>query len=387
MDRRTFVLTGSTIGSTIIAGCLSDGGDPEATNGNDRTGGGDGDGETNGEQQDGEPEPEFPSYDLPAYAEWPPVEPRTRDFVMAGHTNAHYLHQEEDNNDTKADDDDSEEDEEPQDADDVLLTLPFFGGILTMLWFSLGLMGYPWVSTLGSPDEPDGMETTAFTMTEGTFVFHGEYDVGVFSEKYAEGYDQREEGAFTVFEGREDEPTEEYAYAVSSDAVVTAISPEDISGHDEIVANLENAVENHESESGRILDYEDGSWLFETTGPADMATCFWQVDGLEPEHLRFGDEADTDEDTDSIANNPVLENVDSFVSTVALPEEDGGVGGDMAAARFAALYPAGEVPSEDKLREALLADDTATAADVHVTTGEEHAHVEIQTTAEEIEES
>ena len=385
MKRRTLVVTGSTLGTAFLAGCLSDEEAPEPTNGDDDPGddnGDDPDGETGDAEtaeEDGESrQPDFPAYELPAYGEWPPVEPRTRDFVLAGHMNAHYLHEADDDDDTEADD-------EPLDAEDVLLTMPFFGGITTLLWFSLGLWEYPWESTLGSADEPEGMETTAFTMTEGTFVFHGEYDDELFADEYADEFDEREVGAFTVFEGRDGEATEELAYAASNDTVVAAIAPEGVTGHDTIVGNLTNAVENHESASGRILDDEDGRWLFETTGPADLATCFWGVEGMEPEHLDFGDEDDSDEETETIAENPVFENVDSFVSTLALPEVDGGVGGDMAAARFAAIYPEGEVPSEDELREGLLSDESAAEADVHVTSGDDRAHVEVQTTVEEIE--
>lgn len=60
----------------------------------------------------------------------------------------------------------------------------------------------------------------------------------------------------------------------------------------------------------------------------------------------------------------------------------GGVGGDTAAARFAALYPEDEVPSEDELREELLASDTDAEPDI--TTTNDRAYVMMEGSEEEI---
>lgn len=381
MEGRRFIRAAvSAAGVTPLAGCPSgDDGD-----------GFDDDGDADGGDADdgGSSESEFPSYGISTYAEWPPEEARTRDFVLFGHINITHLHQEEE------DEEEQEGEDDLLDEDDVLLTMPFFGGMTTALWFYLGLWGYPWQGVLGSENEPDGMETEALTVTEGTFIFHGEYDAQVFTDEHADGFDEREVDGFTVFEGRDGENTEELAYAVADDAVVGAISPEDGDGHEEVVGNLEDALENRVDEAGRILDDADGEWLFETTGEADMVTGFWRIGGLEEDHLDAGDgegeepdgneEADED-DAESVADEPVFDNVDSFLSTLALPEDDGGVGGEDAAARFAALYPEGEVPSEDEFREGLLADDTE--GEMEVSTGDDRAHVEVQTTVEEIEET
>lgn len=61
---------------------------------------------------------------------------------------------------------------------------------------------------------------------------------------------------------------------------------------------------------------------------------------------------------------------------MVLPESEGGVGGDRAAARFAALYPDGEVPSEEELREELLANDTD--AELDITTTDTRVHVALE---------
>lgn len=356
MDRRQFIQTSSVLLSgTTLAGCLSGDSDESEDNGTDAAG------------------PEFPAYDLPGYSAWPPNDPRTNDFVLFGHLNIEHLHG------TDGGEEESP-DEAPTAADDedVLLSLPGYGFMITAFWFQLGLWGYPWEGTLGSENEPDGMATEALTMTEGTFVFHGEYDPSVFANEYAEGFEERETNEFTVFEGRDGENTEGFAYAVSENAVVVALSSEDIEEHDEIVGTLDEALMNRVDEAGRIVDQDDGEWLYETTGPADMVTGFWRVEGLEEEDLQTGDEEsdEVEEEAASIEDNPVFANVDSFISMVVLPESEGGVGGDTVAARFAALYPEGEVPSEDELREELMASDPD--GDLDVMTTDDRAHVMIE---------
>lgn len=116
-------------------------------------------------------------------------------------------------------------------------------------------MGYPWEGTLGSENEPDGMTTDALTMIEGTFIFHGEYDAQVFVDEYAEGFDDREVNRFTVLEGRPGEDTENFAYAVDDAAVVVAISSTEDDAHEEIVANLDEALDNRIDQVGRVVDF------------------------------------------------------------------------------------------------------------------------------------
>ena len=360
MERRNFIRTSIVTASGMaLAGCSE--------------------GNGNGSSGNGETGPEFPAYDVPAYSAWPPDEPRTNDFVLFGHLNIQHLHET-----------DNEEEEEPEaptseDDEDVLLTLPGYGFMVTALWFYLGLWSYPWEGTLGSENEPDGMATEALTMTEGTFVFHGEYDAAVFADEYAEGFEEREANGFAVFEGQAGENTEELVYAVSEETVVAVITPEDVEGHEEAVDILDNALNNRVDEVGRVVDDEDGKWLYETTGAADMVTGFWRVEGLEEENLQAGEEGgnETNEDAPNIEDNPVFNNVDSFISMLVLPESEGGGGGDSAAARFAALYPEGEVPSEDELREELMASDTD--AELDIMTTDDRVHVAMEASEDEIQ--
>lgn len=177
MKRREFIQTSiATASGMTLAGCV----------GNNGIGLGGGNG----------PGADFPTYDLPVYNAWPPDEPRTNDFVLFGHLNIHHLHETD-----SGDEGNVEEGPASENDEDVLFSLPGYGFMTTALWFYLGLWGYPWEGTLGSEEEPDGMTTEALMMTEGTFIFHGEYDEGIFTNEYSEGFQEREVGNFTVFEG------------------------------------------------------------------------------------------------------------------------------------------------------------------------------------------
>lgn len=347
MERRHFIRAGLMAASGgVLAGCI-------------------------GVPTRGGPDTEFPTYEIPEYSAWPPEEPRTNDFVLLGHTSMQWLFE--------SDDQEADESETVEDLD-ALLSLPLYGYAVTSLWAGFGLLHYPWTGSLGGEDEPNGMATEALTMTEGTVIFHGEYDAQVFADEYADGFDEREVNGFSVFEGRSGEDTDQAVYAVSEDAIVAAIFPEEVDGHEEAVGNLNDALANRIEAAGRIVDTEVGEWLFETTGPADLVTGFWRVGGLEDEDLQGGleDEESTEGEGMGIQNNPLLENVDSFISTLVLPESEGGVGGDVTAARFAALYPEGEVPTEEDFREELaptIADEV-----LNITTTDDRAYVAAEVT-------
>lgn len=371
MERRKFIqISVAVTGGIAIAGCSNDGG-----NGNSDGG----DGGQNGDGSGGS-EPNFPSYDIPAYSNWPSTSPRTNDFVMFTHMNITHMYG-EGGGGTPTPTAEGED-------DFPLIDLPGYGFVVTALWFQLGLWSYPWEGDLGSEDEPDGMNTEAATMTEGTFIFHGEYDPSVFSEQYADGYEERETGEFRVFEGQPDAGNDQLAYAVSETAVVALIAPDNVTTHDEAVGILDDALHNYVEAANRVADTDDGEWLYETTGTADSLLGVWQVDGLESEDIApnasDGNASGQEQEAASdIGDSPAFENVESLISTVVLPESEGGVGGDTTAARFAAIYPEGEVPDEDTLQEELAPNMDSDA--VTIITTDARAHVAAEVSGDEIE--
>lgn len=376
MERRKFIqMSIAATGGVAAAGCSGLGGN------------GDGDGDGNGNSSgngSGDGGSQFPTYDVPAYSDWPPASPRTNDYVLFTHVNVSHMHGgsgEGTPTPTPTDEDGS---------DFPLVDIPAYGFFVTALWYQLGMWSYPWDGDLGSETEPDSMNTESATMTEGTFIFHGEYDPGAFSERFADGFEEREMEGFRVFEGQPDDGNDQLAYAVSEDAVVALIAPDDAANHDEAVGILEDAIANYVEEANRVADTEGGQWLYETTGAADFLLGAWQVDGLESDDIApnasGGNASGEDQQSgSSIDDSPAFENVESLVNTVVLPESEDGIGGDTTAARFAAIYPEGEVPDADTLRSELAPDTSPD--DVTVTTTEARAYVEAEVTADEADAS
>ena len=225
------------------------------------------------------------------------------------------------------------------------------------------------------------METEAITMTEGTFVFHGSFDPDLFEETYADGFEVQTNDRFTIFEGEQGTETDGLAYAVAENSVVAGLQTGEGVEHQDVITTLNDAVENLIAETGRVRDTNDGEFLFESTGDADLVTGFWDVNGLEEEDLQTGDEPP--DGSSELEENPVFNTVDSFVSVLTLPASEGGVGGDTVAARFAAVYPEGEVPSEQELREELVPSDTA--EETAIARSDTRAHVMIEVSEDELE--
>lgn len=352
MERRNFIRAGLAMaGAAGVAGCLGDDGPGGLGGGSD-----------------------YPSYDLPAYSGWPPAAVPSQDFVLFTHFN---LDLEDSGTFEPPTPDQSTA--TPGEADESsLLAFPLVGAFVTLLAVAFGTWGYPWSGRLGSDDEPDGMDTHAITVTDGVLVFHGTYDPEVFADRYAEDFEERERDAFTVFEGRSGGMAEDLAYAVSAEAVVVAYGGGDV---EDPARRLEVALGNHIDEVDRVVDDEDGEWLFETTGPADAATGLWNIDGIEAEDLEFGQGDAVDEEAEEIEDSPVFEDVRSLVGMLALPASEGGVGGDGVALRFAALYPEGEVPSEEELRDEFAIGD----AELYVTTSDDRAHVAVEVSEDELQ--
>lgn len=353
-----------------VAGCSDDGGTGNSDNGNQDADSGGGGG------------PGFPSYGTPVYSDWPPDSPRTNDFVMFTHMNITHMQS------AVSDEGTPTPTETGGEEGRFLIDLGVYGMTVTALWFQLGMWSYPWDGDLGTGDEPDGMNTESTTMTEGTFIFHGQYDPNTFADSYADGFEERGNEGFTVFEGQPDVGNDQLAYAVSEDAVVAVIAPDEVDGHDAAVGILDDALTNYVDEANRIADTDDGAWLYDTTGDGDSVMGVWQVDGLDRKDIapsEDGENASNDgsgQESDSIGDSPVFENVESFIDMVVLPESEGGVGGDTAAARFAAIYPEGEVPDEDTLHEELA--PSMDSEDLTITTTGTRAYVAAEVSGDEI---
>ena len=328
-SRRSFIALGGATVAASIAGCL--GGDDG--NGGNGTGNGD----------EG-----FPSHDLPHHSEWVPTESHDGD-VFFTHLDWAAL-----------DDLDSEGGEDEEDTEDVIeeipiLGLPLYGGLISPLAV-FGIAFYPFSGDVLPEDGEavDGVDTETMTWAGETLVFQGEYDPALFADEYADGFTETDErDGFTLYVG-DDGFSEGMAYAVSEEAFVVGMTPgEDAEYVPENIVS--DALDRYADETGRVVDEDDGQWLFETTGEARMAFGAWQTDdlmaALDPDE--GGEEGDAEPDAEpDVEDNPVFDDVESLINTIVFTVEDGEMR-DIEA-RFSGIYPDDAVPSDEEVREHLI---------------------------------
>lgn len=325
MKRRQFLSTTlAAAGAATIAGC----------SGTDGLAGDDG---------------PFQSHDVPGYAGWIPEGSRgTEPGVFFAHLDRTALEELEREDEPRTDDETEALLEEAP-----ILGLPMYGGLVAP-FAVFGIMFYPFSGDILPEDgqEVDGIATESVTWTENALVFHGAYDPELFVAQYSEGFEQADErGGYTVYVA-----PEELAYAVSEDAVVVAIQPGDDDAYRPADV-VDDALERNLDDADRVVDTDDGRWLFETTGDAAMAFGVWNVesfdDALEPaEEIDAGDEPRVDLDA---GGNPVLGDLEGFVATLVVSAEDGEL--LELEARFSGLYPEGSVPAESMVRDHLVGED------------------------------
>lgn len=297
-----------------------------------------------------EPEP-FPEFDTPQYGNWIPAESHAdpESGIYFTHVDWATI--------TELEDEEGEADNEEigEVVDQVpIMGLPLYGAILNPLAL-FGILFYPFAEHVlpQNGQTAEGIETATSTWTDDLLVFHGEYSPEVFAEEYAEGFTEEEQhDDYSVFVA-DDPAFGPMGYAVSEDTLVVGMHPGDESEyHPKDIVNA--ALNRNLEETDRMVDEDDGKWLFEATGEAQMAFGGWQMEelgeALDPD-VEEGEDAEPGTEPE-LDENPVYDNVESVVNTIVFIPE----GGEMVdlEARYAGIYPENQVPSEDDVLEYLI---------------------------------
>lgn len=352
MKRRQFVTaTLAAAGYTALAGCSNE----------------------PAEAQDGD----FPSHDRPAYSAWVPATPYESSAANDTGEGVFFVHVDWEDINALESQSQSESEGNATDSEQVvgsdignimaaspLIGTSLYGSIVTPAAL-LGIMYYPFANAVLPADESeavDGITTRELTWVSNTVTFHGEYNPAVFNEQFSEGFERVEErDGFTVYHGTQGF-IEGLSYAVSEDTLIAATHPEGSGTHDPVVV-VGDALDRNLNKVDRVVDTDDGTWLFETTGDAPVIFGVWETGALAP---ALNTEASGNESmstanntTESAPNpaaviegNPVFDTVESLVSNMHF-EVDGSEMSNIKA-RFAALYPDGTTPTEDEVREHLI---------------------------------
>ena len=353
MNRRRFVQAGlATAGFVTIAGCADDDDEDQTDDTAEAVDDSDDDNADVGDEDAAS----FPSHDLPRYSGWIPSESHdgSAEELFFTHLDWEAIEQ------LDSADDSNEDDETEEVIDQIpIIGLPLYGGLITP--FTLfGILFYPFAGDV-LPEEgetSEGVGTSSMTWTDDLVIFHGEFDLDVFAEQYTDGFEEGDEqNGFTVYTG-DDDFTEGLAYAVSDETLVVGMTPGE---DDDYVPEdvVSEALDRYIDETGRLVDDEEGQWLFETTGEAQMSFGAWQTEdimaALDPDDEV---EEDVDEEPDTepdVEDNPVFDDVESLINNIIFTVEDGEMR-DIEA-RFSGLYPDDAVPSEDDVREHLIGEE------------------------------
>ncbi|WP_312907558.1 hypothetical protein [Natronosalvus caseinilyticus] len=337
MNRRDFIGTGlAMMGAAVIAGCTDD----AAQDNKDNQSGG-----------------AFPSYDIPRYSDWIPEESHNSEA-----TGVYFTHVDWESLDGL--ESESEDEVEDDEAADVIrqipiLGLPLYGALISPLTL-FGIAFYPFAGDLLTEDgeSAEGIKTTTLTWVDDLLIFHGEYDIDTFDAQYTDGFTNTEaQAGFTIYVGNE-AATEGLAYALSEEALIVGMTPGETEEY-ESEQLITDALTRYTKENDRVVDTEDGQWLFETTGQAQMAFGSWETEDLmaaldtgsaENGSMHAGDGTSETELDDEA--NPVFDCVESVVNTISYSVDNGEM--TDIEARFAGIYPEGSVPSEEEVREHLI---------------------------------
>ena len=198
-----------------------------------------------------------------------------------------------------------------------------------------------------------GIEPERLALIDDVVLLEGRFDHTAFVEQFGDSFERVDtQRSVAIYEGVDDlsglafaldgsrllVPTERPGQRFDTRPVGEATSGEP---DDETV--LAHLMSGYSSTVGRIVDTDDGQWLFETTGQPALSVGLWE--------LPFGDLgaeinlAETERDS-------LFESVGSCLSGLAVSD------GEQSAefeARFSGLFPAGS-PSDEDLQAALAGD-------------------------------
>lgn len=375
MDRRTFIQsTAATTGTLAVAGCL--GGDddpvPEITG-------------TEGPRQ----------YERPPYSNWPPAESYDTGQVVFLHVTLAGLDAVDHLTDS-----DRLNTSQPlvglplsstvtiPEAVDTVTSYPFSGAIEAAVDEATGTTTETEPTTLdNTTTETDvdgtetienetadgnetadsdatvgvaefvGIETTELTLTDELLICHGSYDRAVFADRYTEGFKKvDQQRGVAIYEGVGGK--DGLAFGVSNGVLI--VPTEDSSRQSTAETILAHTLSGYINTLDRVVNHEDGEWLFETTGSATLSFGAWET----PNAVELIAQSDPAVETPP-ADDPVFGSVESFISTLTLTVDDGTI--TAAEARFSGLFPPAAVPTEDDVQTGLVGDAASTEIDLDET--------------------
>ena len=202
-----------------------------------------------------------------------------------------------------------------------------------------------------------GIEVTEITLVDDLLVCHGSYDPIVIADRYTAGFEAvDQQRGVSIYEATDGT----LAFAVSDDVLVVPTERPTRETPAETV--LAHGLSGYVTTVGRMVDDEDGRWLFESTGEAALAVAVWGTD--DP----LAAVASVDPDSRAVDGKSLIASADGLVSTLDVTTDEETVTG--ADGRFAGLFSTA-APTEDELQENFVGG----GSDGEVFVDAEHVHV------------
>lgn len=199
-----------------------------------------------------------------------------------------------------------------------------------------------------------GTEATAFC-GESVNVNYGVYDPAALAEQAIESEEavfeeEANRGEFTVYTGYNQEREWELAFAVSPEMLLTSHDEEGYNPTESVLA----ALDRYQNEQSRVVDTDGGEWLYRNARSAPLITGRWfEERGVDTDQTTEGTHLKSEEHLAGIEQNPALEGVRGYLSTLSCSVADGEA--DTQRMQFLAVFPtADDTPSSGTVRDHLV---------------------------------
>lgn len=190
-----------------------------------------------------------------------------------------------------------------------------------------------------------GIEVDAVMLTDGLLVFEGSFDHSEIVDRFGWEFEQVDsQRGVSIYEGHSDAAG--LAFGLTGTRLfVPTEDPNRAADGRRVLAHV---LSGYISTLNRIVDEDDGQWLFETTGEGALSVCIWE----QPDTVEFLTDTGVMVELSS-EYEAIFGPLSSCISTLSVTADSQRL--TAAEARFSGLFPA-DPPAEEELQSTLVVD-------------------------------
>ncbi len=190
-----------------------------------------------------------------------------------------------------------------------------------------------------------GIEVDAVMLTDGLLVFEGSFDHSEIVDRFGWEFEHVDsQRGVSIYEGHSDAAG--LAFGLTGTRLfVPTEDPNRAADGRRVLAHV---LSGYISTLNRIVDEDDGQWLFETTGEGTLSVCIWE----QPDTVEFLTDTGVMVELSS-EYEAIFGPLSSCISTLSVTADSQRL--TAAEARFSGLFPA-DPPAEEELQSTLVVD-------------------------------